>query len=175
MVDIHPTVTSGENPDGSTMRILARSEYREFVRLTDQEWTHEEAQKSEMADGVRDALCEALRHSGPLKNRDGEQALLMDCGGWANFHEVAGLIGVRPIDLFWEVCCDRMGLFQLATSVDDVIIEEEYRYSPPQLSGRLACPLCRSSVPGAVWICCHRAPRTPSLAFDTPRSSMWKG
>lgn len=54
-------------------------------------------------------------------------------GGWVNFHELAELINVRRIDLFWEVCCGRTGLFQPATSVDDFVEDETYRYSPPQL------------------------------------------
>lgn len=45
-VDIHPTVNSPDNPRDVDMRIIARSEYGNFVRLTDQEWMYEDAQKS---------------------------------------------------------------------------------------------------------------------------------
>lgn len=75
----------GEDDDGATLRIISCTEFGEFMRLTNQEWTYAEAQQSEVTEAVRDSLTEFLRNSGPLKSRDGQQALLMDCGGWAEF------------------------------------------------------------------------------------------
>lgn len=59
-----------------------------------------------MDDGVRDKLCDILRNGGILRSKRGPHALLMDCGGWVRFQELAEFIDITPIALFWDICCD---------------------------------------------------------------------
>lgn len=65
VADSHPSVERDDIPAGTTMRIIARAECSEWMRLADREWTYHEAQGPDMDEHVRDALCEALRNSPP--------------------------------------------------------------------------------------------------------------
>lgn len=129
--DVHPSVHGEENPEGIVMRIIASGEYDDWVRVTEHHWSYQQALETEMDEGVRDELCDPLRNNGPLKNKHGTQALLVDAGGWVRFYEVAEFLNITPIALVWEVCCDRTGLFQLVTCTDDEHGEDKYRHLPP--------------------------------------------
>lgn len=147
VVDIHPTVNDPDNPPDAEIRISARSKYGEFVRLADQEWTYEDAQKSEMDEGVRSELLEVLRSSGPRKSRHGPDALLMDGGGWVNSREAAGFIGITPVMQFWECAVTERVCSSSPPASRTTIPMRPARASLLNSSGRRACTRCRLFVP----------------------------
>lgn len=101
--DVHTSVYDEERPDNTVMRIVARVEYDDWVRMTSQEWTHQESDVSAMGEGMCENLCGLLRHSGPLKHKDGNAKWFMGVGGWVGFYEVAEFTNITPEQLFWEV------------------------------------------------------------------------